>query len=141
MTLDKSRPSDRKRRLTKYLSANMTEREIAKVEGKGKSTIHYAIQRDFTPQEIQIFKNQEADAIRALRLDILSNIDRDDIKKMISSRGMTDYGILYDKEMLERGHSPQSKPILVIVKGANAQVQINAGLLPTSDNPEGITDV
>jgi hypothetical protein len=63
------------------------------------------IHRNFTQEELETFKTQEANALRAFRLKYLELIDQTDIKKMISTRGFTDYGIAYDKERLERGQT------------------------------------
>lgn len=114
-------------KITPLLLAGCGEREIAGALKCSKTSVHYQIHRNFTDLQLQKFKESEADDLRAFRLEYLQSIDPAAIKKMIATRGMVDYGIAYDKEVLERGHSPASKPILVVIKGDNARVQVNTG--------------
>jgi transposase len=104
--LKRGRPKKTKDQTVKAMViAGMTEREIAKAMNSPKTTVHDMIHRNFTQEELETFKTQEANALRAFRLKYLELIDQTDIKKMISTRGFTDYGIAYDKERLERGQT------------------------------------
>jgi predicted transcriptional regulator len=51
------------------------------------------------------FKNHEDTVIEELQHRLISGVDGEDIKKMIRSRGMTDFGILEDKKRMVRGQS------------------------------------
>ncbi len=120
-------PATKSRReiLAPMLAAKMTEREIAKSLDRCKTTIHQSIHKYFTQSELDAFAKTEVNDLRAFRKTFLSTVDLDAIKKMIASRGMTDYGIAFDKERILTGLNDSNiKPMIQINIGGQV-VQIN----------------
>jgi hypothetical protein len=103
------------KQVTAMKIAGMTERDIAAATNISKTSVHTIINREFSKDDLDQFKTTEADSLKAFRLQYISLIDQDDIKKMIERRGMVDYGIAYDKEMNARGLGDSNKQPMVII--------------------------
>lgn len=83
--------------------------EIGSVMGVSKQAIHHRI-RGIVPDvaRVSAARQYRADMLAEVTSDILSSIDEKAIKSAgLKDRAMT-YGILYDKERLERGESTQN---------------------------------
>jgi hypothetical protein len=80
-----------------------TYQEIATIQGVTKQAIHNAIKGLLPSEHIDIFKNNKADIICNAQLRYINLMDDEQIKKNLNQRGMTDIGILIDKEQLLRG--------------------------------------
>jgi len=74
-----------------------------------KSNISDHLQRNgITPGYLQKYKTKRADVLAYWQHKILNSISTDDIKSASLHQKATAYGILYDKERLERGQSTQN---------------------------------
>ena len=111
-----------------------TPPEIAKSVNTSRQAVHQALDRyGLEPNALKTFKENRADLLAGMQEKIYQAVDSDSIKKMIERRGMTDLGILYDKERIERGLSDTaSKPMILVQINAGAGATVKAS---TVDNP------
>jgi hypothetical protein len=95
---------------------NLSYEKIGQIQGVSPQAIHQALQRyGIDSGTLDTFKKNRADLLAGLQAKIYKAIDDDSIKKMIERRGLTDMGILYDKERIERGLSDgASKPMIMV---------------------------
>jgi hypothetical protein len=106
--------------------------------------VHQALQRyGIEPKNLESFKKHRADILADLQDKILSSIEAEDIKKApIGSRVLAAVQ-LYDKEQIERGNNPASKP-LVIVNKVHVSVDrpgLSTTTLPVDNLSVDITDI
>lgn len=106
------------------LNHNLSYARIAKIQGVHPSAVHKQLKDLLPTAETRTFQENRADIFSEAQLKLLSQIDAPRLKKMTIRDAIVSLGILYDKEQLERGNSPTTKPILVIVKGDNTSVTI-----------------
>jgi len=100
--------------------AGKSQEEIAQMIGNvHRSTISRRLKQLTPRKSTEIFKIHRADILAEFQRKIMSACTSAEIKKMVASRGMTDFGILYDKEQIERGHGADARPMVMI--------QINTG--------------
>lgn len=92
----------------------LSERQIAKMVGKSKTTVHYWIKKHNIPDKaaLQAFKATRGDRFAAIQKEIAENIDLDDIKKASLLQKSTTICQLYDKERLERDLSTSNVSVL-----------------------------
>jgi len=64
---------------------------------------HYLKRHNITPGYLKNYKTNKADILAHWQWRILNSISPDDLKKMSTAQKMMAFGILYDKERLERG--------------------------------------
>ena len=100
--------------------AGLTEREIAKITDRPKTTIHNIIHRSFTSEELEEYTKGEKKALQAFRSTFSSIMTRRDIKRMIQYRGMTDYKIALDAEKQLDTQHPDNIPNITINIMSNA---------------------
>lgn len=93
---------------------DLTQEDIAGMIGIERSTVS-KILKSFKvhKEQVETFKDERADAMAVIQREILSNITVDEIKKAPLQTKMMSYGILYDKERLERGQSTSNESIIV----------------------------
>jgi transposase len=106
-------------------AAGMSERDIAKAKNLPKTTVHQIIHRVYSQEEVQAFKTNEAVILDNKRLMLMDALDQEAIKEMCPRDRVTSYGILYDKMRIERGHSSEGKPLVIINKiiiGSNTNI-------------------
>jgi len=107
--------------------AGKSQEEIAQMIGNvHRSTISRRLKQLTPRKSTEIFKIHRADILAEFQRKIMSACTSAEIKKMVASRGMTDFGILYDKEQIERGHGADARPLVVI--------QINTAVDKAVDN-------
>lgn len=96
-------------RLIELRAKRLSYNEIAKIVGCTKQNVWLRIQgyaKDC--EDVEEFKANRADLMASIQHRILSSIDNDEIKKAPLATKLMSYGILYDKERLERGQSTQN---------------------------------
>ena len=84
----------------------LTYLEIAQIFGVTQTTVHERLQ-GYIPEDsnLSAFKLNRADIMAAKQEQILKSLSQDDIQKASAYQRVGMYGILYDKERLERGQS------------------------------------
>ena len=88
--------------------------------------------------QIEEYKDKRADIFAGIQSEILKTVKASDIKGASLLQRITAAGILFDKEKMERGQVPDtSKPLVVVVRGDNAQVQVVTSPVDNS-HPEPI---
>ena len=84
----------------------LTYQEIADYFGASKQATHEALRPYITEQgNLQAYKVNRADILASKGMELLRSMTDDDIKKMAPRDRLMGFGILYDKERLERGQS------------------------------------
>jgi hypothetical protein len=81
--------------------------------GRSKQAVHQRLQpyKDAI-ENLPAFKENRADIFAIHQQRLLNSLTDDDIKKMPPGSRMTSFGILYDKERLERGESTSNVSVL-----------------------------
>lgn len=99
--------------------AGKSYRQIATLAGIHHNTVAKYLKRLTPRKATEIYKRHKADILAEFQRKILTACGPTEIKQMLKARGLSDYGILYDKEQLERGHGADARPLVMI--------QINTG--------------
>src|SRR5210317_1888292 len=95
----------------------LNQAQAAKVLGCHKSNISYHLkQLDYTPGYLKSYKENRADVLAALQLQILKNLTSDKFQKASAYQLTGMYSILYDKERLERGQSTENIAYQDVIK-------------------------
>ena len=104
-TLPKNIPIDI---LIGYSEQGLTGPEIGKLVGCSPNNIYERFQRiNYTPEYLKSYKKHKADLLAQKQRELLSALDSDAIKRMQPRDVVMAYGILYDKERIERGQAGQ----------------------------------
>lgn len=120
--------------LTLTTTTPATPTEIAETVSSPRQYVHDVLNRyGIEPNTQESFKTYRADIFAAIQQKFIECADDPAIKKMIERRGLTDLGILYDKERIERGLSDStSKPLVMIQINAPGGTDVKA---VTVDSP------
>ncbi|MDP2362363.1 MAG: hypothetical protein Q8M94_01200 [Ignavibacteria bacterium] len=104
----------------------MAESEIATETNTRKQNISAILKRyHIEKARLDGYISRRADIFAGLQERILSTIDLESIKAAALGVRVLAVCQLYDKEQIERGRDPSTKPLVVIVKGDGARVQVN----------------
>lgn len=98
------------------INNKLTYAQIGKQFGVSKQAIHRLIKPLLPTEATKTFKEQRADILANLQLNLLSNVDSVRLKKTGVRDLVVSAGILYDKERLERGQSTQNVAYNVITE-------------------------
>ncbi|MBW2003076.1 MAG: hypothetical protein JRI72_00465 [Deltaproteobacteria bacterium] len=95
----------------------MSLSEASRHLGIAKSTLSKRLQHlNIQPNGLKKYKEHRADLLAYYQLQLLSALTPADIKKMSPVQRITCFGILYDKERLERGQSTENIAYADLVK-------------------------
>jgi hypothetical protein len=94
------------------LNHGLTYEQIAAIQGTSKQNIHRKIKHLLPTKETDEYKNNRADILAHTQLRLIKALTDDKIKKMQPRDIIVSYGILYDKERLERGESTENVSII-----------------------------
>lgn len=90
----------------KLAHAGLTHGEIAKLQGCDRSNITRTLQRlNIQTAEVDDYKGARADTLAAMQWRLLQSITAEDIEKASLQCKLMGFGILFDKERLERGQA------------------------------------
>lgn len=106
----------------------LTHDQIAQLNGCERSTVTRVLNLyNIDRLQVENYKAHRADIFAGIQEMIIRSITPAQINKATLMQRMAAVGILYDKESIERGvrDDDKSRPLVVIVKGGN--VQVNAG--------------
>lgn len=104
-----------KDRVKKLGKTNLTHDEIAEMVGLDRSTISKMLKRfNVHKEELETFRGEKADAMAVVQREILNNVTVEEIKKAPLQVKMMAFGVLFDKERLERGQSSANIDIRAI---------------------------
>lgn len=87
-------------------------REIGQVQGVSAQAVHNAIAHLLPTELTKVYKEQRADILAHLQLQMLKSIDTPDIKKAPMGSRVLAACQLYDKERIERGLSTSNHAII-----------------------------
>ena len=83
--------------------------DTAKLLNTTKSNVSVRLSKaGFKPNYLQLYKDHRADILSSYQQLILNSITPEDLKKAGLSQKMMAFGVLYDKERLERGQSTEN---------------------------------
>jgi predicted DNA-binding protein YlxM (UPF0122 family) len=100
--------ADKSRRLKLKLENGLSYSEIAAIEGVSPQAIHSSIKDLLPTEETKTFQEHRADILAEIQRKLITCIDDKLAKSLVERRGLVDFGILFDKERLERGQSTQN---------------------------------
>ena len=126
--------------LTLAATTPATPPQIASAVKTSRQRVHQVLEQyGLEANTLETFKECRADLLALAQskdLETYLTLDPEARKKLIERRGLVDLGILYDKERLERGGTPdESRPLVLVVRGDNARIQVNQAA--GSRNPAG----
>lgn len=88
---------------------NLSISDTARLLNSSKSNISTRLSKaGYKPNYLQHYKDHRADILSSYQQIILNSITPEDLKKAGLSQKMMAYGVLYDKERLERGQSTEN---------------------------------
>jgi transposase len=130
------------------LKAGLTYEEIGKVFGVGPHTISNQLNKYITDGiDLEFYKRNRADILASKGMQILKSVSQKDIEKASAYQRIGMYGILYDKERLERGQSTANiayadmsrdlKEMNREIKRLEEELGCSSLEAETVDNPEG----
>ena len=92
--------------LIEYRKKGLTYQEIGNLVGRTKQTVQERLKPIIDDIDtIELHKKHRADILALQSRRILKSLTNDDIQKTPAGQRVMMYGILYDKERLERGES------------------------------------
>jgi hypothetical protein len=91
--------------------------------------VHQVLERyGIEPNTLESYKQHRADILAGKQEAILSSIDTEAIKGMPVGQRIMSYGILYDKERLERGQSTENvHQVTDVIRRIKAQDELSTG--------------
>ena len=95
-------------KLREYITVKgLSERQAAKIMDTTKETVRYHIIKHGIPRKYELddYKSNKADILAGKQQKLISNITPDRIEKANLRDIVWTFGVLYDKERLERGQS------------------------------------
>mgnify|MGYP001565151747 FL=1 len=102
-----------------YRKRGLTMPQIAQLCHVHESAIYRMIERHGDVEDVERWKTHRADIMSAKQRELLSHITPDRIKKMNPRDMVVSFGILYDKERLERGLSTDNVDVHVLETSHN----------------------
>ena len=96
--------------------------EIGQAQGVSAQAVHKTIAHLLPDNETDVYKQQRADILAKLQVKLLKSIDGDDLKKSSTYQKVGMYGILFDKERLERGQSTENINNMSVVAKIDAKM-------------------
>ena len=111
-----------KLRAIELRQAGATYPEIAASQGVTPQAIYKSIKDLLPDKETEIYKQQRADILARLQVKFLKRIDADDLKSTTPYQLTGMYGILFDKERLERGQSTENINNMSVVAKIDAKM-------------------
>jgi exopolyphosphatase/pppGpp-phosphohydrolase len=89
--------------------------KIATLTDTNHSNISQILKRyDIKTESLEAYKAHRADILAGKQERLIESLTDSDIKNMSARDRVMSYGILYDKERIERGHSSEGKPLVII---------------------------
>lgn len=108
---------------------DLTQKEIGEIVGLERSTVSKMLQRfNIERVDVDTFKNEKADAMAVIQREILKSVTPEEVKKAPIQTKMLTFGILYDKERLERGQANQITSIQSVSVDVQATIDELKGL-------------
>jgi len=109
------------------LNHNLSYKQIGQIQGVSAQAIHQRIKDLLPTDSTELYKKHRSDIIANTQLKVIeafNSLDEDETKDLVKRRGMVDFGILYDKERIERGLSTANIDIhaeIAALKGVTAK--------------------
>lgn len=95
--------------ITSLRDKGLSQSQIAKILGCSREAIQQRLARvDYQQGETKEYVRNRADILASFQWRLLSSLTDADIKKMVPDRRIWCYGVLFDKERMERGQSTEN---------------------------------
>jgi hypothetical protein len=104
-----SRKLDKSTALKLKVENKLTYQQIADLQGVCKQAVHKAIAHLLPTEEAKTYRENRADILSQIQLNLLSQVDSARLKKVSVRDAIVSMGILFDKEQEVRGTSPADK--------------------------------
>jgi predicted DNA-binding protein YlxM (UPF0122 family) len=96
------------------LHTNAPPQEIADIVNTSRQHVHQTLERyGIDTKDLETYKDRRAEVLAGLQDKILKTVDDASIKDASVLQKVTAFGILYDKERLERGQTTQNIGALI----------------------------
>ena len=119
------------------VNKKLSQTDTATLLGCDKSNISKRLKESgYQANYLTNYKNQRADILASYQQIILNSITNEDLQKAGLSQKMMAYGVLYDKERLERGQSTENIAYQDTLKAQ----QIVQDKIKSFNDKYGITD-
>ena len=120
--------------IIQYAEQGLSHDEIAAIAGVTRSAItHRLNDAEYTPQRLKAYKDYRADILAYYQTLLLNALTPSEINKMAPRDRVLAFGVLYDKERLERGQSTSN--ISAITSIIQAVHERKPQAIVVSDNP------
>ena len=96
------------------LNHGLSYAQMAPILGVTPSAIHRRLKHLLPDESTKYYQDHRADIISHVQLQLLSQVDARRLKKVSTRDAVVSYGILYDKERLERGQSTANADMRVL---------------------------
>ena len=96
------------------LNHGLSYAQMAPILGVSPSAIHKRLKHLLPDESTKYYQDHRADILSHVQLQLLSQVDARRLKKVSSRDAVVSYGILYDKERLERGQSTANADMRVL---------------------------
>ena len=134
------RKVDVERALDLHLNHGLSYAQMAPILGVHPSAIHKRIKHLLPNNDTQYYQNHRADILSHVQLQLLSQVDTRRLKKVSSRDAVISYGILYDKERLERGQSTANTDMRIL-SATLKELEAQEKELRESLGDLGVTDI
>ena len=127
----------------------LTFQEIAKLQGVPKQAIQQRLKPLLPTPETKVYQDNRADILSEAQLQLLIQLDPARLKKMSARDAVISFGILYDKERLERGQSTSINTNTAELKLDRERYTIRVGVMvevatsgaPANPRKQGLREI
>ena len=124
---------DKKKALTLKVQNGLSYADIGKIQGVTGQAVQQAIGHMLPVDSTRAYIQGRADILARVQELLLSSLTQDKLNSMSGKDIAVAFGILYDKEKVERGLHHDNPPVMVIVKGDNTTIAVGAPKHPVDD--------
>jgi len=120
-------PPDKK--LCELRGRGLSLRQIGKLTGQNKNRVSYILQKPENRELVRFYVENRAAILAEKQAEILSSIGHEDIKSASMLQKTTAFGILFDKERLERNQATEIVDVRAMVANLDNCIKELRGLL------------
>jgi transposase len=139
-SIKKSKPAVYKAIELKLNNPSMNNKEIAKITGRDTSSVYRALKNyGIDTKKVNTYKKLKADILAGTQGRIIEAISDEDLTKAGLRDKAIAFGVLYDKERLERGQSTQNISLANVVERMDKKFRTQEGsneYIPNAYNKE-----
>uniref|UniRef100_A0A6M3J291 Putative DNA binding, helix-turn-helix domain containing protein n=1 Tax=viral metagenome TaxID=1070528 RepID=A0A6M3J291_9ZZZZ len=106
-------------KIVEHRAKGLTYEEIGTLLGCNKSNIAYHLEKlglNGELEDLEAWKKHKADILALKQREILKTLNLTELKKIPPGSRVVSFGILYDKERLERGQSTENLAVDTLLR-------------------------